>query len=381
MWMFVGGGFVLLILTGFAVIPASNLTDPDRADVNVVIPAVLVYYLLGLILASQSSLDRLRTDWLRSGAEVQMGLARRWLAYGAALIGLALVLALLLPRSTAFEDVGTVPVLGILLWPMQMAFLAFNWLISHVAAVLFAPFGLLFGAAAPAGGGGGIPLEQPTPQPLPVEPSGGGFPSPLSRIVWGLLLYVLPAALALYAAWNTWRKRRAIIRGASGFARDLWLLLKGGVLDLLAMLWRLFSFGSPRLLRLAPEAIRQRWRRRPSLGSSPAGMGWMRLRGLGPRAMIHYFYTSTAQRAEGLGWARRRGQTPYEYSRDLAARLPDQAPELEQLTEAFVRARYSRRPVEESEARRARTPWQRLRGALQTRRRARQVGSWLGLDK
>jgi hypothetical protein len=92
---------------------------------------------------------------------------------------------------------------------------------------------------------------------------------------------------------------------------------------------------------------------------------------------VQYFYLSVVQRAEGVGWPRAKGQTPYEFSRDLANRLPERRGELDDLTAAFVRAKYSQRPVSEAEARAVRRPWQRLRDALQTRRRARQLGEWL----
>jgi hypothetical protein len=383
MWRFVGGGFVLLIFTGVAVIRPDQLGNADRPEVAAFLPHVLLYYLLGLILAGQTSLDRLRSAWLRAGATVQSGLAQRWLGYGLGLVGVALVLALLLPTAFSLANASNVPLLAVLLFPLRLLFGAFNWLVSHIAAWLLLPLTWLTpqGAAGTVGGSG--QAAPPPPPPTDIPPDTIGSPTLASRIVFALLLYVLPSALALFAIWNTWRKRRAIWLGLRAFGREVWALLRGGVLDLLAMLWRIFSFGSPRLLSFAPGAIQERLRRRRAKGATAGegGLGWLRLRGLSARALIQYFYVSLTQRAEALGWGRQPGQTAYEYSRDLVERLPNRQAEIEALTDAFVRAKYSPRPVSSDDAKRARTPWERIRGALQTRRRARQVGGWLGWGK
>jgi hypothetical protein len=79
MWAFVVGGFLVLIFAGLSLVTVEELGDPARVELSGVIPSVLLYYVLGLILASQTSLDRLRAEWLRNHVEVQPGLARRWL--------------------------------------------------------------------------------------------------------------------------------------------------------------------------------------------------------------------------------------------------------------------------------------------------------------
>ena len=386
MWCFVSGGFVMLVFTGLSMVTPEQLRDASRPEVQGFMPAVLLYYLLGLVLASQTSLDRLRADWLRGGAAVQPGLARRWLGYGLALMLVALVLALFLPTTFSDQAADQLPLIWRWLWfvrvPLGFVLGIVGWIFSHLIALLLAPIMWLLPrgsdvASAPAA----APSLQPTP--VPVDPGGaGGYPSVAARLAWALLLYGLPSALAAYAIWNTWTKRHAIWQALRSGWRDLVGLLWNGLLDLVAVLWRIVSAGSPRLLNLAPAQIRARWRKRRFQGEAGlAGMGWLRLRGLSPRDLILYFYVSLAQRAEAIGWGRGKGQTPYEYSRSLGDRLPERRRELDTLTEEFVRAKYSRRPVDESDARRARGPWERLRGALQARRRAHQFGTWLGLGR
>ncbi|MDQ3700508.1 MAG: hypothetical protein M3442_06255, partial [Chloroflexota bacterium] len=334
MRLFVAGGALVLLLTGLSLVRPEDIGNPNRPEVTGALPVVLLYFLLGLIFASQTSLDRLRADWLRGGVAIQPGLARRWLGYSIALMALGLSLALLLPTTFSDQAADQLPLAWRWLWflgaPLGFVLRGMEWLLAGLAALLFAPFSLLF----PRGSQGAAPpVAVPPvviPTPSPVEPAGGGFPSLASRVTWILLLYVLPGALALYAIWNTWRKRRVIWQELQTFWRDVYRLLRDSFLDLAATLWRFFSFGSPRILGLAPQAILDRLRRRraPRRGGSER-RGWLRLRGLGPRELIQYFYLSLIQRAEGVGWTRGKGQTPYEYSRDLAERIPDRREEVQ----------------------------------------------------
>jgi hypothetical protein len=386
MWSFLNGGFAVLIFAGLTLVDPDELGNPNRPEVAGVIPSVLIYYLLGLVLASQTSLDRLRAEWLRTGATVQVGISRRWLSYGLALMLAALLVAVLLPTSFTSQAADQMPGFGgalwVVTWPFRVVlgavFGVLSWIFAHVAAFLFAPIaGLL------PQGGTDAPLTQvparPTQAPAnPVEELG---PSLLSQLVFGFLFYVLPLAIGAYAVWNTWRKRREVWRGLRTAGRDVWELVRGAVLDLVALLWRFFGTVSPSFLERAPAAIKERLRRRAASARGAAASSWLRLRNLGPRELIQYFYVSLVQRAAALGWERRGGQTAYEYSRDLAERLPDRREEVTALTEAFVHAKYSRRSVAQEDAKRARRPWERLRGELQTRRRASRVAGWFGLGR
>jgi hypothetical protein len=387
MWSFVTGGFFILVFAGLALVSPEELGDAGRSEVSGIIPSVLLYYVLGLVLASQTSLDRLRTDWLRSGATVQTGLARRWLTYGVVLMICALVLALLLPTSfnsrAADELPGAWGLLSAITWPLRVilgaVFGVIGWLFAGLAALLFAPVaGLL-----PQGAGSAAPAVAPSvlPQATPTA-AGADAPSIGRQLIWGFLFYVLPTLLAGYAIWNTWQKRRAIWLGLRDFSRDTATMIWGAILDMVAVLWRFFGSASPGFLARAPAAIKARWNKRGRrAGGVVDAPNWLRLRNLTPRALIVYFYTSLVQRATAIGWERRRGQTAYEYSRDLGDHIPDRRAEVEALTEAFVRARYSPRDIAEEDARRARSPWERIRDALQTRRRTHQIASWFNFGK
>ncbi|HEU5317056.1 MAG TPA: DUF4129 domain-containing protein, partial [Chloroflexota bacterium] len=381
MWSFVTGGFFVLLFSGLALVSPEELGDPARVEVRGVIPSVLVYYVLGLVLASQTSLDRLRAEWLRAGAIVQPGLARRWLGYGLTLMAAAVVVALVLPTSFIDPDAGLTAgggLIGFVMAPLRLVlgavFGVLSWLLAHLAAFLFAPIAGL----VPHGAGQDTQSAAPA-APQPNQEPGQAYPSPVNQVVWAVLFYVIPGAIAAYAIWNTWRKRRSLWQGLREFWRSVVALVWGAILDVAAVLWRLFGAVSPGLLSRAPEQIRRRWKKRQD--ATVDRPGWLRLRGLSPRELVQYFYISLLQRAGAVGWGRAPGQTPYEYGRELAERLPERAAEVRTVTEAFVNAKYSRRDVAAEDARRVRRPWERVRGDLQVRRRANQLASWFGLAR
>ncbi|HVG97045.1 MAG TPA: hypothetical protein VNK05_09095, partial [Chloroflexota bacterium] len=137
MRLFIFGGCLVLMFTGLSLVHPEDLGNPERPEVAGVIPVVLIYFLLGLILASQTSLDRLRAGWLRGGVAVQPGLARRWLGYSVALMALGLGLALLLPTSFSDETADQIPLIWRWLWfirlPLTFVLRLMEWLIGGLA--------------------------------------------------------------------------------------------------------------------------------------------------------------------------------------------------------------------------------------------------------
>jgi len=98
---------------------------------------------------------------------------------------------------------------------------------------------------------------------------------------------------------------------------------------------------------------------------------FFRLGAQSSRDQILHYYLSLLRRAGELGFPRRPAQTPREYEPTLETHLPEAQAETDQLTQAFVEARYSRQAIGEDQARRVRAYWERVRAALQARRRGR----------
>jgi len=97
---------------------------------------------------------------------------------------------------------------------------------------------------------------------------------------------------------------------------------------------------------------------------------WERWRARTARERVRRLYLAMLNRAAQVGAPRPSHQTPYEYAARLQPRVPDEAEALDQLTEAFVQARYSRKDFNPQEIGLLHTIWRRVQAALQRMRAA-----------
>jgi hypothetical protein len=97
--------------------------------------------------------------------------------------------------------------------------------------------------------------------------------------------------------------------------------------------------------------------------------GRFRLGRLNARERILYYYLNILKRAERRKLTRKAHETPYEYEPNLEQAVPDVEAEVQQLTDIFVRARYSREGFDDEQAGLVKQQWQRIRGALRRSRK------------
>ena len=384
MGRFLGGGAILMLILGIAEL-GPDLLLPERPLQTDPMLLLLLYFLLGLVLAAQTGLDRLRAEWLASGATVQTGMIPRWLVAGAALVLCGLALALLLPTNLAQGAVESLPLLGQLLTPIfalvKLILSGLAWLFSNLLALLLAPLSwFLPDAQLPT-----PELEQPSQridqeQGAAVEPASLEQERTWLNVIWRLLTFGIPGAIAaiiaLYALWNVWRKRGDI----RVLLADAWSEAIGSLQDafsiLVAWVWRAAGTRAARRRR-RPRA--QAKGSRPQPGAADIDFPELGRRALGrlaPRQLLIYFYLSMLAWAAKLGWGRRESDTAYEASTQLTRRLPEQRESVASLTEAFVRARYSPAAVPDDDAALLRQPWERVRGVLRQQRRFRWLTFW-----
>lgn len=105
----------------------------------------------------------------------------------------------------------------------------------------------------------------------------------------------------------------------------------------------------------------------PLKGDLSSGPRRFRLGGLSPREQVRFYYLSLVRRASERGVGRRAGETPLEYAQNLEKAWPDAEGDIEELTQAFLEARYSRRSFVREEAMSIRERWNRLRSRLRAR--------------
>jgi hypothetical protein len=173
---------------------------------------------------------------------------------------------------------------------------------------------------------------------------------------WPLLL-CLVAAIALARVYLSSGRGQGVRRFWRTFgvmlgryARLLWGLLFASTENLAARARLLAARGPVR----AATAIRRM--RGTSLGD------------MSPRQAVVALYLTALRHAAHRGYARRAGQTPAEYARDLAARVPEAGDPAGKLTETFIVARYGAATVDKARVEQARALWGRVRQALRGRR-------------
>lgn len=360
------GGVLLLVMASLASIGVRQLFSADmlvqivtlaRPGLTAVYLNVILYFVAGLILISQAQFTRLRSTWIAEQVAVTTNLATRWFVMLAAFVGLALLIALILPTEQT-AGIQEIVRSGLFLLAQLAGLLYF--LIFSLFGIILAPIFWLLSLF-----GKGDSTSEPAAQPIlpqPPPPTGGDdFIGTLrSLALWILILCVLIYALWHFAARSGLRSMRLprwrIVSFIGNGLRWFWSLVRG-------------------IGQIAGDSIGELiGRLRNQAGAVRTPFRYIALRRLGPRQLVEYFYLSILERANRLGYGRKPGQTASEFTASLQQRLPEVDPDLEQLTAAFLEARYSPHRFDQDEVKEARSIWQRLRDRLQRLRRIKIEG-------
>jgi hypothetical protein len=340
--LFVWGGSALLVASTvmYALLPSAR---------TLAIP-ILLYFALGLALLGQGHFSVLHARWRAQGIPIQRGIARRWLLWALLFIGGVALVALLLPASYGAQSLlALVALLGQVLLVLYQVMIFIIYLLIFL---LFLPFFFLFPSVETPPPPRFEPLSPLTPGQLPT-----GQQSPLLELVATALFWIIALAIMAYAAYHFARDRFDLLSNLEkmegGWLGRLQVWLRG-----LRQWWRAWWRD------VQPRRQQRRGRQRPERTTGLAPFRFVALRRLSPRELIRYFYLSTERRAARAGQPRRADQTPYEYRAALDRRFPDLEPDLEGLTDAFVKARYSPQVMQKPDAEATKPFWQRLKAAL-----------------
>ena len=310
----------------------------------------LLYFALGLALLSQGRFSVLQSRWRLQGVPIQPGIGRGWLLWTTLFFLAVALVALLLPTCYTLGPLKAL--LGVLTLGTRL--LSFLFLL--IVFLFSLPLSFIFPQMVQRP----RPVLEPQPGLPPAVASGPG----LGEVILSALFWLLVLGIVGYAVVRFARDRMGLWSG--GEAAGTWW---SRFLDWLRALWRRWRrWGREAQGRLAGRLAREEGRgegRRPLWGFFFPGR-------LPPRERVRYFYLSMARRAAQAGHPRRPGQTPYEYRSALDEHFADLEPDLDGLTEAFVRARYSQQPVAQQEAEAVKPLWRRIKAALRRQRIGRE---------
>lgn len=311
--------------------------------------AVVIYVALGLLLLGYRQYLLYRTRWQSEVLEANGGfdltrIAQRWLRWGVVLAAVVAVIAAVLPAGYSQGPAG-------LLQLMTTVFLVVTYLFFFLFTLALTLLAWLIALIAR---GTGEPLPAP-PEFAPPPPAEAG-PVPewwlALRQVLAVTFLLLVISLVLYLYFRDRPLGRWL-------AETLWAWLVGQ--------WQRFVAWWGRLrgrVRLSINRVRAVRPTDPTVTAPRFSL----LRALTPRARIRRYYLLLLARAEQAGLGRARQQTPGEYAHTLTRALPDSASDLNDLTEAYVQARYTAAPIAPTLFEQARRAWSQLQQQLRARR-------------
>jgi len=273
---------------------------------------------------------------------------RNWFIYSLVALALVSLVAFILPTNYTY---GILSLLRYLLNLVATVFYFFILLIFSGIAGLVKLFALLFKTDRP-------PMELPAMPSLPDMPESVEQVGPAawvkllqSILFWAVFMGIIGYALIQYLRQN--RELVEKLRKVRGFRwlREAFRWLSG----------RLRGFNQAAVKALAHGV--QRLRAMLGLQEREA-FSYINLRRMSPRQKVLFYYLALVRRGSETGIKRNQAQTPYEYSRSLKNSVSEMDEPVEEITAAFVEARYSRHVVEEAKAGMVKQAWERIRQVL-----------------
>jgi hypothetical protein len=333
-WLAGGVGLALALLLQDQLAPAGH----EIAHLACLLAFVL-YSAGGLLLLSQMARARQVVFWRVAGLATPEDLERTWAGIGLRSVLLALLVIALLIGAHGLDLAHTAVAWAIALLVALIEPLS-HWLQQSVNR---APSSCSGCDASPHGG---VP---PTLSKPPAHPTTLGVPDWLAH-GWPVLLALVVVAILVRTYWGA----RQLGTGRGIWGEMLAILLRDLRL-LLHLLWQ------PARRALAQVAALQR-----SSGNAPGQRAGRRHRidWSQPSRAIIAIYLAALALAARRGYPRRPGQTPGEYAREMAARLPETDETIAAMTSIFMAARYGQAPMAEQDVSRIQASWNALRAVL-----------------
>jgi hypothetical protein len=349
-------GTLLVVLAVFtrlddtALLRSAGITTPGyRAPVF----NVLLYFMLALVLLSQTQFALLRTRWAWLNLPISPIISRSWIKYSLLFFAVLSLVVFFLPTEYSLGLFETLQGLTDLLvritsFLLMLFTLPLTWCLSLFNVVSEQPIN----STPVAPPDFQLPLDRPTPA------------NPFAWLVFlrSLLFWVVFLAVIFLAVSYYLRQNAPLLNAMRAFPLVLWLsrgwkALRGWLTGV-----------NRQVSSMVKEGVKRIRLRRPGL-SAPNLRAMFDIRRLSPRDQVIHYFQNLTQLASERGIEREPHQTAHQYENQLSQAVPEVEPDLHDLTEAFYEARYSDHPLDEPQAAEAGSLWDHIKRVL------RKIGS------
>jgi hypothetical protein len=355
------GGAILIICAGITTYDLVEIINIDPGIRSIssfsriglrpeMFAALMIYFLGGLLLASEGRLAALNARWTYEGAKIENRIIRSWRRSSLLLLFIIALTAAFIPISS------TVDISGVLRAISWIAFLIVGLIVALITAIYYF---LLSGLMrfTPADSRPDVQLSEVVPDiPQLASPPNEITSLILGTIFWIILLVAIIIAIIYLIRTRGTPPKRSI----SEWWRNLihWLRKQ----------WRSLFYQ----VQLVTGSLRSKITAMdPPKLTAPSSWRFIRLGSLSARDRVRYYYLSSVKRAGARGAIRKDGETPSEYTRELKDKWPGVSDEIDELTRSFIKARYSGQLIDETDANYVKPIWKRVRSAIKRRVRSR----------
>jgi len=340
------GGVVLMIFAALNRVDLLSVVTMAQGRTHAPIVSALIYFLLGLAVLGQIRFARLTSLWHRDKVTVSEGLNISWLRYLLIFLALIAGVAFVLPTgyTLGFSDLVAF-VITLIMSLIMILYMLITWPFALLAALLM---------------GKSEPVPPPAMDRLPFEPEmipAHGGTNPWWALLRSALFWLVLLGAVVYLIRSYVRDRpelRQLMQRLSPhrWAKIIWQALRRW----LRSLGEKAARALPKFVARIRQARADRESQRPR--TAPPGS----------REKILRHYLRTLDTAHEAGVPRRPTETPYEYRRNLQEHLEDEKEALEELTEAFIEARYSTHPISPEDVEAQQSNAHRLQRSLREQR-------------
>ena len=321
--------------------------DSHPVSPNMIVPFIILFIVLGLALLSLTRFASLQSAWRQAGVQIPSQIPHRWLVYGSFILILGTGVIVFLPTHYGMGFFETV-IAVIRLLALGITYLfALIVLLVRMISRLFSP-------------NNNVSQNQPvvstlTPDILPNKPAASQDLLG-SLIFWVFLTALVVIALRQYILYN-----RDLAEELKRFKPIHWILSG----------WKRLITVIKKTNKNIGDYIQDRLQQLRNLAKPVTEMNewnYINLRRLSTRQRIIFYYLALIKRAGETHVARQEGQTPYEYAKTLTTSFEEGRDGVDEMTETFIEARYSRHEILREKENKTRSAWESIRRLLRKRR-------------